>query len=115
MIDPGHQLGNHNFPRADQPAGAGGRVHQAVQHDRDGDQRRLPGGDVRLAGGAAAEAPKLKRLGARVVLTRKSNQQDRWGPCVDRRGRAGNRIDADLKISVHGGRLATPRAPAAST
>ena len=36
-----------------------------------------------------------------MTLTRTSNRQDRWGPCVDVRGRAGNAIDADLKISVH--------------
>ena len=40
-------------------------------------------------------------LGARVVLTRKVNSEKRWGPCVDRRGRAGNKIPADLKISIH--------------
>ena len=31
-----------------------------------------------------------------------SNRQDRWGPCVDARGRAGNRDPADLKVSIHG-------------
>ncbi|UUZ57673.1 N-acetylmuramoyl-L-alanine amidase family protein [Nocardioides sp. B-3] len=35
-------------------------------------------------------------------MTRTSNREDRWGPCVDARGRAGNRIHADLKVSVHG-------------
>jgi N-acetylmuramoyl-L-alanine amidase len=37
-----------------------------------------------------------------VRLTRHSNREDRWGPCVDVRGRAGNAIDADLKLSIHG-------------
>jgi N-acetylmuramoyl-L-alanine amidase len=36
-----------------------------------------------------------------VRLTRSSNREDRWGPCVDVRGRAGNKAGADLKISVH--------------
>jgi len=45
---------------------------------------------------------RLERLGARVVLTRTVNRQDRWGPCIDERGRAGNQAAADLKISVHG-------------
>ena len=45
---------------------------------------------------------RLEGLGAKVVLTRHSNRQDRWGPCVDERGRAGNAIPADLKISLHG-------------
>ena len=34
-------------------------------------------------------------------MTRHSNRQDRWGPCVDARGRAGNAIGADLKLSIH--------------
>ena len=46
-------------------------------------------------------AARLRELGATVRLTRRSNRQDRWGPCVDVRGRAGNRIDADLKLSIH--------------
>ncbi len=41
-----------------------------------------------------------------MVLTRSTNSEKRWGPCVDERGRAGNprgeRAGADLKISVHG-------------
>src|SRR5690606_35051913 len=44
---------------------------------------------------------RLERLGARVLMTRSSNRADRWGPCVDVRGRAGNKVRADLKISVH--------------
>jgi N-acetylmuramoyl-L-alanine amidase len=43
----------------------------------------------------------LEALGARVLLTRHSNRQDRWGPCVDERGRKGNRVGADLKLSLH--------------
>ena len=35
-------------------------------------------------------------------MTRVRNGQDLWGPCVDDRGRAGNRAPADLKVSIHG-------------
>ena len=35
---------------------------------------------------------KLEKSGATVVLTRTSNREDRWGPCVDVRGRAGNTL-----------------------
>ena len=45
---------------------------------------------------------RLLELGARVMMSRWTNRQDRWGPCVDVRGRQGNEIDADLKISIHG-------------
>jgi N-acetylmuramoyl-L-alanine amidase len=101
VIDPGHQLGNHNYPaRINRPVPAGGF--------------RKPCNTTGTAtNGGYPEATFVWRVslllrerlvdrGARVVLTRHSNRQDRWGPCVDERGRAGNRIDADLKISVHG-------------
>ena len=47
----------------------------------------------------------LRRLGARVLLTRSSNSASEWGPCVDERGLAGNPDQpgptADLKVSIH--------------
>ena len=55
VIDPGHQLGNHNFPRQINRQGPGRRVQEAVQHDGDRDPWRPPGGDVRVAGRPAAE------------------------------------------------------------
>jgi N-acetylmuramoyl-L-alanine amidase len=101
VIDPGHQLGNHNYPRKiNRPVPAGGF--------------RKPCNTTGTAtNGGFAEATfawrvsrllraRLVDLGARVLLTRHSNRQDRWGPCVDTRGRDGNRADADLKISIHG-------------
>ncbi len=98
---PGAPAGQPQLPAQDQPAGAGGRVQEGLQHHRHRHQRRLPGGDDGVAGLQAAAAPAV-RLGATVKMTRHSNRQDRWGPCVDRRGRAGNKIHADAKISVHG-------------
>ncbi|MGB0099132.1 MAG: N-acetylmuramoyl-L-alanine amidase, partial [Nocardioides sp.] len=50
---------------------------------------------------------RLQRLGAKVKMTRTSNRQDRWGPCVDQRGRAGNHRNADLKLSIHGDGVST--------
>jgi N-acetylmuramoyl-L-alanine amidase len=43
----------------------------------------------------------LRRAGARVVLTRSTNSRSEWGPCVNRRGRAGARAHADLTVSIH--------------
>lgn len=101
VVDAGHQLGNHNFPR---------RI-----------DRLVPAGGFRKAcdtTGTATDAgfpeptftwrvarllrQRLLDLGAEVEMTRHSNRQDRWGPCVDVRGHAGNAIGADLKISIHG-------------
>jgi N-acetylmuramoyl-L-alanine amidase len=41
----------------------------------------------------------LRRAGARVVLTRSSN--DGVGPCIDERAAIGNRAHADAAISIH--------------
>jgi N-acetylmuramoyl-L-alanine amidase len=42
---------------------------------------------------------RLDRLGARVVMTRVSNQG--VGPCVNERAAIGNRAHADLAVSIH--------------
>jgi N-acetylmuramoyl-L-alanine amidase len=101
VLDPGHQLGNHNFPRKisrQVPAGGFKKPCNTTGTATDGGypeatfawqvSRRL--------------ATRLEGLGADVRLTRHSNSQRHWGPCVDVRGRDGNRLPADLKISVHG-------------
>jgi N-acetylmuramoyl-L-alanine amidase len=100
VIDPGHQLGNHNFPR---------RTHRLVPA---GGFRKPCNTTGTATDGGYAEASltwdvavrlreRLRSLGATVELTRQANRQDEWGPCVDRRGRAGNRQHADLKLSIH--------------
>jgi N-acetylmuramoyl-L-alanine amidase len=101
VLDPGHQLGNHNYPREiDRLVPAGGF-----------DKPCNTTGTATNAGFPEATfvwrvslllRRRLEDLGATVLLTRHSNRQDRWGPCVDIRGRAGNTIHADLKISIHG-------------
>lgn len=101
VIDPGHQLGNHNFPR---------KINRLVPAG--GFQKPCNStGTATVAGVAEATVVwriarvlerRLSARGAAVVMTRVSNRQDRWGPCVDERGRRGNRIGADLKISIHG-------------
>ena len=101
MLDAGHQLGNHNFPaEINRPVPAGGFTKPCNTTGT-------------ATNGGYAEATfawrvtqrlkaRLEKAGATVVLTRKSNREDRWGPCVDYRGRAGNARRADLKISIHG-------------
>jgi N-acetylmuramoyl-L-alanine amidase len=41
----------------------------------------------------------LQKRGARVVMTRTSN--DGWGPCITERATIGNRAHADAAISIH--------------
>ena len=100
VIDPGHQLGNHNFPA---------QINRSVQAGGFAKPCNTTGtatdGGYPEATFAWQVSRSLRRslesLGATVVMTRTTNREDRWGPCVDVRGRAGNRIDADLKVSVH--------------
>jgi N-acetylmuramoyl-L-alanine amidase len=109
VVDPGHQLGNHNYPR---------RIAQLVPAG--GFQKPCNTTGTATNGGYAEATfawqvsrvlvDRLQRLGATVRLTRHSNRQDRWGPCVDIRGRAGNKIHADLKLSIHGDGSWAPRA-----
>ncbi len=101
VIDPGHQLGNHNYPaEIDRMVPAGGF-----------DKPCNTTGTATNGGYPEATftwqvsrllRKRLVALGATVRLTRYSNREDRWGPCVDVRGRDGNSINADLKLSVHG-------------
>ncbi|WP_307814294.1 N-acetylmuramoyl-L-alanine amidase [Nocardioides baculatus] len=100
VIDPGHQLGNHRFPQQiNRPVPAGGFTKPCNTTGTATDGGYAEATFVWQVSRAVAR--RLRALGATVVLTRHSNRQDRWGPCVDARGRAGNSIDADLKLSVH--------------
>ncbi len=101
VIDAGHQLGNHNYPK---------KINRLVPA---GGFKKACNTTGTATNGGYAEASfvwrvarllraRLEKQGARVLFTRHSNRQDRWGPCVDDRGRKGNRADADLKISLHG-------------
>jgi N-acetylmuramoyl-L-alanine amidase len=101
VIDPGHQLGNHNFPRKiARPVPAGGFKKPC---NTTGTATRGGHPEATMAWRVSQLlAARLRGLGADVRMTRHSNRQDRWGPCVDVRGRAGNRVAADLKVSVHG-------------
>lgn len=100
VIDPGHQLGNHNFPaQINRPVPAGG-FSKPCNTTGTATNGGYPEATFvwqvsRLVGA------RLRDLGATVRFTRHSNRQDRWGPCVDVRGRAGNKIGADLKVSIH--------------
>ena len=101
MVDPGHQLGNHNFPRKINRLVPAGGFRKPCNTTGTATDAGYP--EATFAWRVARRLQRrLVDLGARVVLTRTSNRQDRWGPCVDTRGRAGNRIHADLKVSIHG-------------
>jgi N-acetylmuramoyl-L-alanine amidase len=101
VIDPGHQLGNHNFPRKIARLVPAGGFEKPCNTTGTATNAGFP--EATLAWRVSLLLKRrLVALGTTVRMTRHSNRQDRWGPCVDVRGRAGNRIPADLKISIHG-------------
>ena len=105
MLDAGHQLGNHNFPAEINrlvPAGGFSKPCNTTGTATDGGYA-----EATFAWNVTMKLKaKLEKSGATVVLTRTSNREDRWGPCIDVRGRAGNTLrssaEADLKLSIHG-------------
>ncbi|MGZ4457149.1 MAG: N-acetylmuramoyl-L-alanine amidase family protein [Nocardioides sp.] len=101
VIDPGHQLGNHNYPRQINRQVPAGGFTKPCNTTGTATNGGYP--EATFAWQVARRLrARLLDLGADVVLTRHSNRQDRWGPCVDERGRDGNGIHADLKVSIHG-------------
>jgi N-acetylmuramoyl-L-alanine amidase len=101
VIDPGHQLGNAHHP---------GRIDRSVWVGNGRKQCNTTGTATDAGFPEATFAwrvaqrmeHRLETLGARVIMTRDANSERAWGPCVDDRGRRGNRAHADLKISIHG-------------
>jgi len=100
VIDPGHQLGNGRFPgRISRPVPAGG-FEKPCNTTGTSTNGGYPEATFNWKVARLLQQ-RLEDRGARVTLTRHVNSRTTWGPCVDRRGRAGNRLDADLKISIH--------------
>ena len=101
VIDPGHQLGNHNYPRKISRLVPAGGFEKPCNTTGTATTGGYPEATLVWHVSRLLKS-RLEALGADVRMTRHSNRQDRWGPCVDVRGRAGNKLPADLKISVHG-------------
>ncbi|TGO05622.1 N-acetylmuramoyl-L-alanine amidase [Serinibacter arcticus] len=100
VVDPGHQLGNRNFPReinALVDAGNGGT--KACNTTGTATDDGVPEATVTWDVSALVVAD-LRARGAEVVLTRETNSDDDWGPCIDVRGSTGN-DRADLLLSIH--------------
>jgi len=101
VIDPGHQLGNHNFPRQTSRLVPAGGFKKPCNSTGTATRSGFPEATFNWRVAVLAR-DRLRGLGARVVMTRTANREDLWGPCVDERGRRGNALPADLKISIHG-------------
>jgi N-acetylmuramoyl-L-alanine amidase len=99
-LDPGHQLGNHNHPRAiNAPVPAGGFTKPCNTTGTS-----TNGGVAEATVNfwlAKAVRKRLRSLGARVPMTRTVDSERRWGPCIDKRGEFGRRVGARLMVSLH--------------
>ena len=106
VLDPGHQLGNHNYPQQTSRLVPAGGFRKPCNSTGTATNAGFPEATFNWRV-AVLVRDRLRSLGARVVMTRTANREDLWGPCVDERGRRGNSVapdgrPADLKISIHG-------------
>ncbi len=100
VLDAGHQLGNHNFPdEISRQVPAGGFEKDCNTTGTATDDGYPEASFAFDVTSRVASALRARRV--RVVLTRRTDSERRWGPCVDARGRAGNDVGADLKVSLH--------------
>ncbi|QIX25590.1 N-acetylmuramoyl-L-alanine amidase [Nocardioides sp. JQ2195] len=100
VIDPGHQLGNHRFPDEINRLVPAGGFRKPCNTTGTSTNGGFPESTFTWQVAKVLQH-RLRRMGATVIMTRHSNRLDRWGPCVDERGRRGNGR-ADLKVSIHG-------------
>ena len=100
-LDAGHNGANGSHPsqiNRQVPAGADGYRKACDTAGAQTDDGRLT--EARLNLDIARRLQRrLERLGARVVMTRTSD--DGVGPCVNERAAIGNRAGADLALSIH--------------
>jgi N-acetylmuramoyl-L-alanine amidase len=100
-LDPGHQLGNSRFPAQTSRLVPAGGFLKPCNTTGTATDSGYPEATLNFAVVRGVRT-RLEKLGARVFLTRQENSADRWGPCVDVRGRFGAKVGADLVVSVHG-------------
>jgi N-acetylmuramoyl-L-alanine amidase len=101
VIDPGHQLGNHrHLAQINRLVPAGG-FEKPCNTTGTATNGGYPEATFTWQVSQVLKR-RLQALGATVLLTRQSNSERRWGPCVNVRGKDGNALPADLKISIHG-------------
>lgn len=101
-LDPGHQLGNSNPAFRTQMAQTrfNGTITKGCNTTGTATNDGYPEATFVWRVSRYVKN-RLKRLGAKVRMTRTSNSYDKWGPCVWDRGLFGEKVGADLLLSVH--------------
>jgi N-acetylmuramoyl-L-alanine amidase len=99
-LDPGHQLGNHNFPSQTRRLVPAGGFEKPCNTTGTATNGGYPEATLNFRIARLVQA-RLQALGARVLLTRTRNSQSLWGPCVNTRGEFGARVGARLMVSMH--------------
>lgn len=99
-LDPGHQLGNRNFPAEVNARVSAGGFTKACNSTGTASDAGLPEATFVWEVANLVRA-QLERLGATVLLTRDENSDRAWGPCIDERGAFGARVGAALAVSLH--------------
>jgi N-acetylmuramoyl-L-alanine amidase len=100
-LDPGHQLGNHNFPAQINRLVPAGGFYKACNTTGTSTNGGYAEATLNFRVARLVQA-RLEALGAQVSMTRTRNSQALWGPCVDARGEFGARVGATLMVSLHG-------------
>jgi N-acetylmuramoyl-L-alanine amidase len=105
-LDPGHQLGNHRFPRQTNALVPAGGFRKPCNTTGTATRSGVAESTVNFLLANAVKA-RLQALGATVRMTRTSDSDALWGPCVDARGRFGKSVGARLEVSLHADGAAT--------
>lgn len=101
VIDPGHQLGNSTHLRQIRRKVWAGGLFKACNTTGTQTNSGYPESAFTFSVAKSLKA-RLVAEGATVFLTRTLQSRRLWGPCVDARGRFGNRLHADVLVSIHG-------------
>jgi N-acetylmuramoyl-L-alanine amidase len=101
VIDPGHQLGNSTHLRQINRLVNAGGFMKACNTTGTATNGGYPEATFTWRVARALKR-QLRSRGATVYLTRHTNSYADWGPCIDVRGRKGNKVHADAAISIHG-------------
>lgn len=100
-LDPGHQLGNHNYPEQINRKVEAGGFKKPCNTTGTATNSGYAEASFNFAVARLVQK-RLEELGAVVRMTRTTNSEKRWGPCVDKRGEFGEKVDARLEVSLHG-------------